>query len=232
MNERLVYCTGGVCGLVLGLGYLAIIALYAPIGAPPVGVEAVLLYLVRAPVRWSWIVVLSVLTDFLFVPLALSIYFSLRKINRYTMWLSSGCMLLFVVLDLAITWTNYTSLIALSSKYIAAATEAQRSAIAMAAEPPYAVLHSNLLFVYNTLTLAVGILLTGTVMLRSTFGKRSAYLAIATGLAGTVSVVASFFGNALSSMILIASCLTTLWVLVIGYQLLRRGVTVDNSATS
>ena len=80
MNEKLVYCTGGVCALVLGLGYLVIIGLYAPIGAPPVSIDALLLYLTTNSTRWWWIIGLSVLTDFLFVPLALTIHFALKKV--------------------------------------------------------------------------------------------------------------------------------------------------------
>ena len=226
VNESLVYFFGGGCGLVFGVAYLIIIALYAPIGAPPVSVDALLLYLAAHPTRWSWIIGLSVLTDFLFLPLAASIYFVLRRVDRYMISLAAGCMILFVVLDLAITWTNYAAAMTLGDGYLKAVTEVQKSALLSAAEPVGAVLHSKLLFVYNSLTLAAGILLTGIVMLRSTFGKTTAYLGIATGCAGVIAVIGSFLTSALNSAIIVASCLTTLWVLIVGYQFCRRGVSV------
>ena len=189
-------------------------------------VDALLLYLATNSSRWWWIIGLSVLTDFLFIPLAASIYFVLRNINRYMIWLAAGCIILFVILDLAITWTNYAAAMALGNGYLKASTEIQKTAILTTAEPVGAVLHSKLLFVYNSLTLAAGILFTGMVMLRGAFGKVSAYLGIATGCAGVLAVLGSFLTSALSSAIILASCLTTLWVFIVGYQFCRRGITI------
>jgi hypothetical protein len=149
----------------------------------------------------------------------------LRSVNCYIVGLSAGCIILFVFLDLAITWTNYSVALALGSGSLRAATEVQKSAVLTAAQPVGAVLHSNLLFVYNTITLAAGTFLTGIVMLRSTFGKATAYLGIATGCAGILGVIGSFFTTALNSAIIVASCLTTLWAFVVGYQFCRRGIT-------
>jgi hypothetical protein len=225
INESLVYFFGGACGIVLGVAYLIIVALYAPIGAPPMSVDALLLYLAKNSSRWWWIIALSATTDFLFIPFAASIYFALRNVNRYLVWLAAACMILFVFLDLAVTWTNYATAMTLGNAYLEAATEIQKSAILTAAEPVGAVLHSKLLFVYNSLTLAAGILLTGIVMLRSTFGKATAYVGIATGCAGVLAVVGSFLTIALNSAIIVASCLTTLWVVIVGYQFCRLGIT-------
>lgn len=226
LNRLAVYFIGGGCALVLGVAYVIIIALYAGMGAPPVSIEPLLLYLAKNSSRWSWIIGLSVLTDFLFIPLAASIYFVLRNVNRYMICLAAACIVLFVVLDLAITWTDYAAAMALGSAYLSASTDVQRSAILITAVPIGAVLHSKLLFVYNSLTLAAGILLTGIGMLRSTFGKASAYAGIAAGSAGVLAVVSSFLTNSLSGAIILASCLTTLWVFIVGYQFCRRGVTI------
>jgi hypothetical protein len=131
-----------------------------------------------------------------------------------------------VILDLAITWTNYAAAMALGNRYLKALTEVQKSSILATAEPVGAVLHSKLLFVYNSLTLSAGILFTGIVMLRATFGKASAYLGIATGCVGVLAVVGSFLTTALSGTIVLASCLTALWVFVVGYQFCRCGTSV------
>lgn len=226
MDDRQVYLVGGGCGLAIGIGYVAIIALYAAIGAPPLSVEPLLLYLASHSSRWWWIIGLSVSTDFLFTLFAASIYFVLRNVNRYVMWLAAGSIVLFVVLDLAVTWTNYAALMALGSRYLNALTEVQKSSILATAEPVNAILHSKLLFVYNSLTLAAGILFTGIVMLRASFGKASAYVGIATGCAGVLAVASSFFTTALNSAIILASCLTALWVFIVGYQFCRRAATI------
>ena len=84
-------------------------------------------------------------------------------------------------------------------------------------------LESGLLFVYNTLTLAVGILMIGLVMLKGIFSKSTAYLGLATGIFGIVAVAGPFFLTSLSVTIIIASVLTTAWVLRAGYELYRLG---------
>ncbi|RPI93798.1 MAG: hypothetical protein EHM40_08660 [Chloroflexi bacterium] len=164
-DGKWLYRVGGLSALVLGIAYIVIIALYIPIGAPPSGAEAWLTYLAGHTTAWWAILGLSVLTDFLFVPVALSLYLTLKGINRNAMLLATACVGLFVVLDLAITWTNYAALITLSGHYAAATNDTQRAVFVAAAIYPSAVLESGLLFVYNTLTLSVGILVTGFVML-------------------------------------------------------------------
>jgi hypothetical protein len=222
-DGKWLYRMGGICALVLGIGYIIIIALYVPVGSPPSGAEARLIYLAGNTTVWWAILGLSVLTDFLFVPVALSLYNALKGINRNAMLMATACVGLFVVLDLAITWTNYASLIALSGKYAAATNNAERVVFVTAANYPSAVLESSLLFVYNTLTLSVGILITGIVMLKGVFNRRTAYLGLVTGILGIIAVVGPFFVSSLSVTIIIASALTTAWVLFVGYRLYRLG---------
>lgn len=223
-SDTRVYAVGASSAIALGLGYVIIIALYAPIGAPPGNAQALLGYLGAHPIRWQWIIGLSVLTDIAFLPLAASLYLVFRNLDRYLTLLATGSIALFVVLDLAITWTNYSAAVALGSEYRLAGTEFQRSAIVAAATPISAVLHSELLFVYNSLTLGVGILLIGILMRRSMFGNAAAYLGIATGLASIVAVVGSFVSSATGVVIVLASCLTLLWAFVVGYRFLRLGL--------
>lgn len=215
-----LYRTGGVSALILGLSYLVIIGLYVPLGAPPSGAEARLAYLSANTNAWWAILGLSVFTDFLFVPMALSLYIALEGLNKYAMLLATACVALFVFLDLALTWTNYAALIAFSGKYAMAAGASQRAAVVEIATYPSAILESGLLFVYNSLVLAAGILLTGFVMLKGIFSKGTAYLGLFTGLLGITSVVGSFVGI-FSSGIILTSLLTTIWVLFVGHRLIR-----------
>jgi hypothetical protein len=222
-DDRWIYRAGGISGLAIAIAYIVIIGLYVPIGAPPAGAEPRLAYLARNTTAWWAILGLSVLTDFLFVPVALSLYIALKSLHRNAMLLATACVLSFVFLDLALTWTNYAVLITLSSRYAAASNDAQRAAIVGIASYPAAVLESGLLFVYNTLTLAVGILITGFVMRKGIFRKSTAYLGVLTGILGIVSVVGSFFTSALGVTIIVTSLLTTLWALFVGYELHRLG---------
>jgi hypothetical protein len=229
MNDRIdpdaswLYRVGGVSALALGIGYIVIVALYVPMGAPPHGAEARLEYMAGNTTQWWTILGLSVLTDLLFLPLAMSLYVALERFNRNAMLLAVICVALFVVLDLAVTWTNYAALITLSGRYAQAAGESQRAAAIVAAEYPSAVVESTLLFFYNTLVLALGILITGFVMLSGAFSKTVAYLGLTTGVLGVVSVVGPAFVSGLSVTIIITSVLTTVWLLLVGYRLCRLG---------
>jgi len=220
---RWLYRVGGISALVFGIAYIVIIALYIPMGAPPSGAESRLMYMAGNTTAWWAILSLSVLTDFLLVPVVLSLYLALKAINRNAMLIAAACMGLFIVLDLVLTWPNIAALITLSGNYAAATNDAQRTVFITAAIYPSGVVESNLLFVYNSLTLSIGILITGFVMLKGIFNKGIAYLGLVTGILGIVSVVGPVFISVLSGAIILTSVLTTIWVMVVAYRLYRLG---------
>ena len=129
--------------------------------------------------------------------------------------------MVFAVLDLAVTWPNYVSLLSLSGDYAVATTDAQRAASVAATSYPLAVLTSSLFAVYAILVPSLGILVVSLVMLKGVFGKSTAYLGVLTGILGIVSVVGPFFLKALDATVIVTSVLTTLWVLFAGYRMLR-----------
>ncbi|MEZ4771038.1 MAG: hypothetical protein R2844_21790 [Caldilineales bacterium] len=223
-NGKWLYRVGGLAAFAFGIAYLAIIALYVPMGARPSGAEAWLAYIAANRTTWLAVIGLSVLTDFLLVPIALSLYVALKGVHKHVMLIAAAFFGLFVVLDLALTWTNYAVGMALSSGYAAATNEAQRAALVTAAVYPSSVVESKLLFVYNSLTLAVAILVTGLVMLRGGFNKLTAIIGVATGILGLLAVGGAFVSNAFSTVaIVLTSLLTTAWVLLVGYLLYRLG---------
>lgn len=222
-DAKQLYRIGGLSGVALGLGYLGIIGIYVPMGAPPEGAGERLAYLAAHTAAWWWILGLSVLTDLLFVPLGLALYVALKEVSRSAMLLATACLALFVFLDLAVTWTNYAVLIALSSKHAAEASPAGRAAIEASAEYSTIVLESRLLFVYNSLTAGVGTLLAGLVMLKGGFGKIPAWLGIGAGGLAAIAVVGSFFVKSMNASIVLASLLTTMWAFAAGYRLYRLG---------
>jgi hypothetical protein len=222
-NGNWLYRVGGISAILLGLGYIAIIPLYAAVGAPPSGGEARLQYFEGKTTVWWAILGLSVLTDVLFIPVALALYLALKGVNWNAMLIATAFIGLFVVLDLAVTWPNYASLLSLSGKYTAATSDAQRAAYVAAANYASAVLTSGLEAVYSILVLSLGILTTGLVMLKGIFGKSTAYIGVVTGILGIVAALGPFFVSALAVTIIITSGLTTLWVLLVGFRLYRLG---------
>ena len=170
-SGRALYRVGGIASLLLGVGILAIFPLIAQVGAPPSGDGEVWLNISRARSRSggpSWPLVL---TDLLFVPVAFALYFALKGLERNTMLIATAFMLLFVVLDLAVTWSHYAALLTLSARHEAATTDVQRAAYVAAADYASAVLASPLLIVYAIVVLSTAILMIGFVMLKGVFSR-------------------------------------------------------------
>jgi len=210
------YRVGGLAALVLGAGYVAIIPLYAHVGVPPVGGgEVWFRYLTGKTTFWWAILGLSVFTDFLFVPVALALYLALKGVNRNAMLLATAFVGLFVVLDLAITWSHYASILTLYEEYSKAADAASRAGYVAAANYASAILTCPLEVVYAIVTLSSGILVTGLVMLRGPFSKITACLCLATGLLGIASL------TGLSPFIIGNALFATVWLFFVGYRLCR-----------
>jgi hypothetical protein len=165
VDQKQWYRVGGIAAVVLGVAYIIIVPLYARVGAPPTGGEAWFKYLPGKTTIWWAILGLSVLTDLLFVPVALALYLALKEINRNAMLLATAFVGLFVALDLAVTWTHYASMLVLYSNYSSATDDVQRAGYLAAANYACAVLASRLEIVYAIVTLSFGILVIGFVML-------------------------------------------------------------------
>lgn len=214
-NQMYWYRVGSIAAIVLAIGYIIIFPLYARVGAPPSSGQTWFSYLPGKTTIWWAILGLSVFTDFLYVPLALALYLALKEVNRNAMLLATAFIGLFVVLDLAVTWSHYASILTLYRNYCAATSDVQRAGYLAAADYGSAVLTSPIEVVYAIVTLSFGILVTGVVMLRGVFSKVTAYLGLATGLLGIAALTGlglAIIGNALFA---------TAWLFAVGYRLYR-----------
>jgi hypothetical protein len=220
-DGKWMYRVGGISALVIGIGYIIIFPLFALVGAPPSGGEVWLKYLEGKTTVWWAILGLCVFTDFLYVPVAFSLYLALERVNRYAMLVAAAFVGLFVVLDLAVTWTNYASLLTLSGLHGAATNDVQRAGYVAAANYASAVLASRTEVFYSIVDLSLAILIIGFVMLKGTgiFSKTAAYLGMAAGMFGIVAI-SGFFVS-----IIINAVLTTVWLWFVGYRLFRLGQT-------
>jgi hypothetical protein len=134
----------GASALLIGIGYVVIIPLYAAVGVPPDDGAAWLAYGPGKTTIWWAIVGLSVLTDVLFLPVAAGLFVALQALHRGAMVMGSALVGLFVVLDLAVTWPNYAALVQLSDAHGAATDSVTQASLIAAAEHATAVLSSKL----------------------------------------------------------------------------------------
>lgn len=221
--EKWLYRLGGVSALVLVVGYLLTFPIYAWVGdAPPSDVEAQLVYFSQHGAGWWAILGLMVFTDLLYIPVFMAVYQALKAVNRNIMILACAMIGLFIVLDLSLTWTSYSSLIMSGNLYASAADETQKAALIAGAGYPSTMLDSPLLGAYAILIPSLGFLFTGLVMRTGTFGKAAAYLALAVGVTGIV-FIGSYFWEPLAIFRIINALLATGWYMTAGWQLYRLG---------
>lgn len=214
-----LYRIGGLSAIILFVSYAIITVVYVVGGPLPDGAEEWLKHIAGQATGWWAILALSVLTDVLFIPVLVALYFLLRHLNNIWTLVGTGLIGLFVILDLAITWPNYSSLITLSNNYLSL-DDNQRRTIVAAATYAHSVLSSDLIAVYIILVPSLGILIVGLVMIKGAFKKGVAYLGIVTGVLGVVSVLGSFFSDSFGIGVILTSVLTTFWVLFLGLKLL------------
>src|SRR5512139_396521 len=130
-----LYRVGGIAAFVLVVGYFLTFPIYFGVGDQPVsGVEVQLAYFAEHAAGWWAIVFLMVFTDLLLVPIFFGIYMALKHVNKGLMFVALAFKaFLFVILDLAVTWTAFSTMIIVGSEYGAATTEAQRAVLAAGA---------------------------------------------------------------------------------------------------
>lgn len=220
-----IYRVGGLSGIVLGIGYLLTILLmilYAG-GFPPPGVEARLAFFAEHATGWWAATALMVFTDLLYVPFFLALYHTLKGFNKYLMLLAFACAGLFVVLDLAITWTAFPSLIVLSGNYAATTSDAQRAIIVAAAGYPSAIVDSPLSGIYAILFPGLGELLASLIMRKGIFSKTLAYMGVTAGVCGILAGIGPIFISDLETAQYINGSLAMIWFFFAGLKLNRLG---------
>lgn len=212
--------TGGLAALLLAVGYVATMPLFAIVGAPPEGALARIEFHETGTTAWAGIVSLSILTDMLFVPVAVALYAVLRRWNQPAALVTIAFIFLFVVLDLAVLWPAKVSVITLGEEHAAASLE-QQASLVTAARYPAAVLDSPLTAIYSILTLGIGILASGLVMRGVRHWRTTAAVAIATGVVSLASVIEAVVTGTFPVLVVAASLLTIVWLVMVGRGLMR-----------
>jgi hypothetical protein len=219
-----LYRVGGIAAIVLVVGYLLTFPIYFWVGDQPAsGVEAQLVYFADHAAGWWAITFLMVFTDLLLVPIFFGIYLALKHINKGLMLVALAFKaFLFVILDLAVTWTAYSTMIISGIQYGAATTQALRSVLMAGAAYASAMLDSPLFGMYAILIPSLGVLFAGLVMLKGVFNKATAYVALAVGLTG-ILFMGSYFIDSLAVLRYINALLAMVFYLLVGLQLYKLG---------
>ena len=219
-----MYRVSGIAAFVLVVGYFLTFPIYFWVGDQPAsGVEAQLAYFAEHAGGWWAIVFLMVFTDLLIVPIFFGIYLALKHVNKGLILVALAFKaFLFVILDLAVTWMAYSTMIIAGSNYAVATTEAQKAVFVATASYPSAMLVSPLLGTYAILIPSLGVLFAGLVMLKGVFTRATAYFALAAGLTG-ILFMGSYISDSLAVLRYINALLATVFYLLAGVRLYKLG---------
>jgi hypothetical protein len=151
----------------------------------------------------------TLVSDLIFLILSVALYAALRKVNGTLMLIATVWASLALVLDEAVSNTSLGSLVTLAGRY-ATGTAAQRAADVAAAGYPASIWSSKLDSIYLAVIPAIALVLIGLVMRHSTFGKRTAYLGIAAGVFGALTI------SGWAPSVLLNTVLEAIWLVLVG----------------
>jgi hypothetical protein len=156
-----------------------------------------------------------VLAHILLIPGISAFYFALKGINKNAMIIATGIMGLFIAVDIGITEMDSLALVTISQNYLAAASEAQRSAFIAAANYGLAILPIATFFSF--FVSSVGLVIIATVMLKGVFMRVAALVGIVAGIEG---IAGAFYVLIPSLSVLLIPCLITfaLWSFIVGIR--------------
>ena len=214
-----LYGVGGISGLLAGiLGLVVVVVVLIEGGAPPSNTEAALKFVVQVAPLQGAAVLLEALLDFLFIPIALALYFTLGNVRKTSMLLATALFGTFAIFDLGVDVVNFYSLAILAGKFTAATSDVQRAAYVVAADLANAQTGAG--FLLHGIPLAIAITIAGSVMLKGIFGKRAAFLGIVAGVVGVVAYPLTAISG-IGLPLLMFGILTSIWSLMVGFKLYR-----------
>lgn len=215
---RELYRIGGVSALVATIAYIVAAVLDFAVSAVPTSGGAAMLRYIAAH-RMVYIIeqVLWLAPSIFLTLVFLSLYPALKPLNRSYAAIGAvlGIVSWAVTLARPATGGGAPALVRLSDQYAAAATDAQRAALAAAADGFIAL---------NYVPTVLGVLETSSVlivsllMLRGVFRRSVAYLGIATGILG---IVCESLKPDLGPGYVVYGLLLLVWLIAIGVELLR-----------
>ncbi len=189
LNDRRLYKAAGICAWGLPLMLVIEVVLGVSVGSLPGSSGLAWLTFVNAKSgTWSAIIYVTLIADVLFLVAYSALYVALRPVNRGLMLIATVLAILGTVLDEAIANANSGSLLTLGSQYSGAGTAAQRAADVAAADYAASMLSSQLEGFFIFVVPGIALVLIGIVMLRSPFGRRTAYVGIAAGVFDLVQI--------------------------------------------
>jgi hypothetical protein len=212
-----VYKAGGFSLLVGGIiliGFLLSVFIFRV--DLPLTAQAVL----QNPVPPVTLYLAAALGEFLLIPAALGLYFSLKDVNKNRMLIALAFWFVAVTMYL-VSRGQIMSLLQLSRSYMPISSDFTRTVYLVSAEQAIEVAN-----IYGNMALMlhqVGVIIMGLVMVKDVYGRRTGYLVT---FAGTMAFIGTFgiVLKPLALFTLFGLMLTGLWQIIVGVKLYKLGL--------
>jgi hypothetical protein len=218
-----IYRLAGYSGIAIAIGYIFITIEYMVAG-PAIPTNAIewTTYLDNNSTIWWSIIWTSIITNLLYLPVVYGLYLNLKNTNRTIILISGTLFTLFVFLELAITWSNYPTLLELVSKYKLAANDTQKTIYLSGIEFASTEFQTPITAFYTIFIPAIAAILASCSMFKSKiFGKLIAYIGLISGICNAFSVLGGFFYKPFGKLVIAGSFLILFWFLGIGIYFLK-----------
>ena len=215
----------GLSGIAIAIGYVAISIGFALSGQPlPRNAAAWVSYLDGKEPIWWMIIWLSIITDILYLPVALGLHDAMKGSMRGAMLVSAALFSLFVLLELSITWSKYPALLELVRRHRDAVDTDARQALLAAIEAVSTEFQTPVTAFYMILIPSLAVIIASVAMLRTrAFGRVTAIIGMVSGLCNAISSLGRYLYEPLEKLVLPGSFLALFWFLGVGIRLIRNG---------
>lgn len=218
-----IFFWSGVSGIIIAVGYFFISIGIAVSGFPlPTDGLSWVLYLNGKVGLWQFIIWGSIITNILYIIFAFGFLKFFEDRHKFLVVLASIFFILFVILELAGTWSIYPTIIDLYKHYTASGSTELRSTYINAIE--YASLHfqTTVNAFYTIVLPSLAAILYSLAMLKSkAFGKLLPVIGLISGICNTTSVFGGLFFEPLKKLVMLGSFLVLFWFAGIGIKFIK-----------
>lgn len=226
-NEKFVhklFLWAGISSIAIAIGYVIITVLFVISGTPlPKDAATWIAYLDGKIYLWWIIIWLSIITDILYLPVSYGLYEMFKKNQKGIMLISMVLFVLFVFLELSVTWSKYPSLLEIFSRYKATSVPEIRLVLTAAIETISAEFQTSVTSFYCVFVPSIAVILVSYAMLISKVGYR--FLSIIGFISGSCNAISSmgkYLYSPIENLVVVGSFLSLFWFLGIGIILIKQ----------
>jgi hypothetical protein len=222
-NQKM-FLWAGISSIAIAIGYIVITILYVLSGSPlPKDASSWIIYLDGKSCLWWFIIWFSIITDILYLPVTYGLYKLLKKSYKGMMLISFVLFILFVFLELAITWSKYPALLDLVSRYQGTENNELRTIYMAAIESLSIEFQTPVTAFYMIFIPSIAVIVASYVMIKVRVCSIAiSIIGMISGICNSISVIGGYIYDPIELLVIPGSFLQLFWFLGIGITLIKQ----------